>query len=147
MRDSSGETPETSALDDETLEEEDVFFRDVSEDLDDEERTSYAVLLILAVGGFALGLLLVGITLASAIALQDYMVKWDGYSLLRRCCCLVWLRSGSMRRLGCNGWERRLWVSRWRSTSCWRSALPRWIYEVFKGVITDGDGTLTDTKC
>ena len=73
MRDSSGENPETSALDDETVEEEDVFFRDVSEDLDDEERTSYAVLLILAVGGFALGLLLVGITLASAIALQDYV--------------------------------------------------------------------------
>ncbi len=73
MRDTESENPETSALDDELEEEEDVFFRDVSEDLDDEERTSYAVLLILAVGGFALGALLVSITLSSAIALQDYV--------------------------------------------------------------------------
>ncbi len=69
MRDTENETP---ALDDE-LEEEDVFFRDVSEDLDDEERGSYAILLILAVGGFAVGLFLVSITLSSAIALQDYI--------------------------------------------------------------------------
>ena len=73
MRETESENPETSALDDELEEEEDVFFRDVSEDLDDEERTSYAVLLILAVGGFALGALLVSITLSSAIALQDYV--------------------------------------------------------------------------
>lgn len=73
MRDTESENPETSTLDDELEEEEDVFFRDVSEDLDDEERTSYAVLLILAVGGFALGALLVSITLSSAIALQDYV--------------------------------------------------------------------------
>ena len=73
MRDTESENPETSVLDDELEEDEDVFFRDVSEDLDDEERTSYAVLLILAVGGFALGALLVSITLSSAIALQDYV--------------------------------------------------------------------------
>ncbi len=73
MRETESENPETSAPDDELEEEEDVFFRDVSEDLDDEERTSYAVLLILAVGGFALGALLVSITLSSAIALQDYV--------------------------------------------------------------------------
>lgn len=73
MRDTEGESPESSTLDDELEEDDDVFFRDVSEDLDDEERTSYAVLLILAVGGFALGLLLVSITLSSAIALQDYI--------------------------------------------------------------------------
>ena len=73
MRETESENPETSALDDELEEEEDVFFRDVSEDLDDDERTSYAVLLILAVGGFALGALLVSITLSSAIALQDYV--------------------------------------------------------------------------
>ncbi len=73
MRETESENPETSALDDELEEEEDVFFRDVSEDLDDDERTSYAVLLILAVGGFAHGALLVSITLSSAIALQDYV--------------------------------------------------------------------------
>ena len=72
MRETEGENPAPSAPDDE-IEEEDVFFRDVSEDLDDEERGSYAILLILAVGGFAVGLLLVGITLSSAIALQDYI--------------------------------------------------------------------------
>ncbi len=57
-------------------EEEDLFFRDVSEDLDDEERTSYAILLILAVGGFAVGLLLLQITLTSAVVLKDYAGDW-----------------------------------------------------------------------
>ena len=44
------------------VEEEEIFFRDVSEDLDDEERSSYSILLILAVGGFAAGALLLQIT-------------------------------------------------------------------------------------
>ena len=77
MRETEREDQAT-ASDEAEIEEEELFFRDVSEDLDDEERTSYAVLLILAVGGFALGLLLVGITLTSAIALRDYIgeVGW-----------------------------------------------------------------------
>ena len=57
-------------------EDEEIFFRDVSEDLDDEERSSYAVLLILAVGGFAVGVLLLQITWTSAVALQEYAGEW-----------------------------------------------------------------------
>ena len=74
MQDADREVEETSELVEPEIEEDDdVFFRDVSEDLDDEERTSYAVLLILAVGGFALGALLLNITLTSAITLKEYM--------------------------------------------------------------------------
>ena len=74
MRDADREVEETSEpIEPEIEEDDDVFFRDVSEDLDDEERTSYAVLLILAVGGFAVGALLLNITLTSAITLKEYM--------------------------------------------------------------------------
>ena len=74
MQDADREVEETSEpVEPEIEEDDDVFFRDVSEDLDDEERTSYAVLLILAVGGFALGALLLNITLTSAITLKEYM--------------------------------------------------------------------------
>ena len=74
MQDADREVEETSELVEPEIEEDDdVFFRDVSEDLGDEERTSYAVLLILAVGGFALGALLLNITLTSAITLKEYM--------------------------------------------------------------------------
>ena len=60
--------------DDRELEDDDdVFFRDVSEDLDDEERTSYAILLILAIGGFALGGLLLSLTFTTARTLQEYV--------------------------------------------------------------------------
>ena len=74
MQDADREVEETSEpVEPEIEDDDDVFFRDVSEDLDDEERTSYAVLLILAVGGFALGALLLNITLTSAITLKEYM--------------------------------------------------------------------------
>ena len=74
MQEVDREIEETSEpLDSDIEEDDDVFFRDVSEDLDDEERTSYAVLLILAVGGFAAGALLLNITLTSAITLKEYM--------------------------------------------------------------------------
>ena len=74
MQEVNREIEETSEpLDSDIEEDDDVFFRDVSEDLDDEERTSYAVLLILAVGGFAVGSLLLNITLTSAITLKEYM--------------------------------------------------------------------------
>ena len=81
MQEVDREIEETSEpLDSDIEEDDDVFFRDVSEDLDDEERTSYAVLLILAVGGFALSALLLNITLTSAITLKEYMgeIGW-GY--------------------------------------------------------------------
>ena len=74
MQDADREVEETTEpVEPEIEDDDDVFFRDVSEDLDDEERTSYAVLLILAVGGFALGALLLNITLTSAITLNEYM--------------------------------------------------------------------------
>ena len=74
MQDADREAEETSEpVEPEVEEDDDVFFRDVSEDLDDEERTSYAVLLILAVGGFAVGALLLNITLTSAITLKEYV--------------------------------------------------------------------------
>ena len=77
MRETDSQDTESSAIDDDLDgEEEDVFFRDVSEDLDDEERTSYAILLILAVGGFAVGLLLLQITLTPAVVLKDYAGDW-----------------------------------------------------------------------
>ena len=77
MRETDNSDPEPSTLDDaEMEEEEDLFFRDVSEDLDDEERTSYAILLILAVGGFAVGALLLQITLTAAVVLRDYAGDW-----------------------------------------------------------------------
>ena len=46
---------QATASEEAEIDDEEVFFRDVSEDLDDEERSSYAILLILAVGGFAVG--------------------------------------------------------------------------------------------
>ena len=58
------------------IEDEEVFFRDVSEDLDDEERSSYAILLILAVGGFAVGALLLNLTWTSAVALKEFVGEW-----------------------------------------------------------------------
>lgn len=74
MRETDSQASESSAIDDDLdEEEEDIFFRDISEDLDDEERTSYAILLILAVGGLALGMLLLGMTLTAAVALNDYV--------------------------------------------------------------------------
>ncbi len=74
MQDVDREVEETSEpVEPEFEGDDDVFFRDVSEDLDDEERSSYAVLLILAVGGFAVGALLLNITLTSAITLKEYM--------------------------------------------------------------------------
>ncbi len=74
MQDADREAEETSEpVEPEIEEDDDVFFRDVSEDLDDEERSSYAVLLILAVGGFAVGTLLLNITLTSAITLKEYV--------------------------------------------------------------------------
>lgn len=76
MREIDSQDPESSAIDDLKDEEEDVFFRDVSEDLDDEERTSYAILLILAVGGFAVGALLLQITLTAAVVLKEYAGDW-----------------------------------------------------------------------
>ena len=77
MRESESQDPEASEAPEEAdLEEEDVFFRDVSEDLDDEERTSYAILLILAVGGFAVGALLLQITWTSAATLREYAGDW-----------------------------------------------------------------------
>ncbi len=75
MPETERQAPETTSKDAD-IEEEEVFFRDVSEDLDDEERSSYAVLLILAVGGFAVGALFLGITWTSAVALQDYAGEW-----------------------------------------------------------------------
>jgi hypothetical protein len=77
MQESESQDPEATEVQVETdLEEEDVFFRDVSEDLDDEERTSYAILLILAVGGFAVGALLLQITWTSAATLREYAGDW-----------------------------------------------------------------------
>ena len=77
MRESESQDPEAAeALEEADLEEEDVFFRDVSEDLDDDERTSYAILLILAVGGFAVGTLLLQITWTSAATLREYAGDW-----------------------------------------------------------------------
>jgi hypothetical protein len=77
MQESESQDPEATEAQVETdLEEEDVFFRDVSEDLDDEERTSYAILLILAVGGFAVGALLLQITWTSAATLREYAGDW-----------------------------------------------------------------------
>ncbi len=75
MRETDSQDAESSVIDDE-VEEDDVFFRDVSEDLDDEERTSYAILLILAVGGFAVGALLLQITLTAAVVLKEYSGDW-----------------------------------------------------------------------
>ena len=73
MRETDSQDVESSAIDDDLDdEEEDIFFRDVSADIDDEERTSYAILLILAVGGFAVGTLLLQITLTAAVVLKDY---------------------------------------------------------------------------
>ena len=77
MQESESQDPEANESQEEAdLEEEDVFFRDVSEDLDDEERTSYAILLILAVGGFAVGALLLQITWTSAATLREYAGDW-----------------------------------------------------------------------
>ena len=77
MQESESQDPEaTESQEEADLEEEDVFFRDVSEDLDDEERTSYAILLILAVGGFAVGALLLQITWTSAATLKQYAGDW-----------------------------------------------------------------------
>ena len=77
MRETDIQDTEPSAIDDDLdNEEEDLFFRDVSEDLDDEERTSYAILLILAVGGFAVGALLLQITLTAAVVLKEYTGDW-----------------------------------------------------------------------
>ena len=76
MRETDSQDTESSAIDDDLDEEEDVFFRDVSEDLDDEERTSYAILLILAVGGFAVSALLIQITLTAAVVLKEYTGDW-----------------------------------------------------------------------
>ena len=77
MQESESQDPETTESQEEAdSEEEDVFFRDVSEDLDDEERTSYAILLILAVGGFAVGALLLQITWTSAATLKQYAGDW-----------------------------------------------------------------------
>ena len=71
------EQPEPESRSEEAdIEEEEVFFRDVSEDLDDEERSSYSILLILAVGGFAVGSLLLQITWTSAVALKEYAGDW-----------------------------------------------------------------------
>ena len=56
--------------------DEDAWFGDVSEELDDEDRASYAVLLILAVGGFAVGTLLLQITWTSAATLREYAGDW-----------------------------------------------------------------------
>lgn len=77
MRETDSQDTESSAIDDDLDDgEEDVFFRDVSEDLDDEERTSYAILLIMAVGGFAIGALLLQITLTAAVVLKEYSGDW-----------------------------------------------------------------------
>ena len=77
MQESESQDPGATEAQVETeSEEEDVFFRDVSEDLDDEERTSYAILLILAVGGFAVGALLLQITWTSAATLKQYAGDW-----------------------------------------------------------------------
>ena len=73
MQETERENPRLPDQDDESDEDDDVFFRDVSEDLDDEERTSYAVLLILAVGGFAIGALLLSLTWTTAMTLQEYV--------------------------------------------------------------------------
>ena len=67
---------QAAASEDAEMEEEEVFFRDVSEDLDDEERSSYSILLILAVGGFAVGALLLQITWTSAVALKEFAGEW-----------------------------------------------------------------------
>ncbi len=75
MQETERQDQETSS-EEADIEEEEVFFRDVSQDLDDEERSSYAVLLILAVGGFAVGALLLGITWSSVRALHDYAGEW-----------------------------------------------------------------------
>ena len=77
MHETEKQEPEPLSPDENALEEdEDVFFRDVSEDLDDEERTSYAILLILAVGGFALGALTLQITLTPAVILKGNAGDW-----------------------------------------------------------------------
>lgn len=75
MQETERQDQETSS-EEADIEEEEVFFRDVSQDLDDEERSSYAILLILAVGGFAVGALVLQITWVSAVALQDYAGEW-----------------------------------------------------------------------
>ncbi|MXZ02327.1 MAG: hypothetical protein F4Y88_01245 [Chloroflexi bacterium] len=77
MREPDSQDAESPVIDDDLKDEEDeVFFRDVSEDLDDEEQTSYAILLILAVGGCAVGDLLLHITLTSAVVLKEYSGDW-----------------------------------------------------------------------
>jgi hypothetical protein len=75
VQDTDRPDPESSHHDAD-FEEEDIFFRDVSEDLDDEERTSYAILLILVVGGFAAGALLLQITWTTAATLREYAGEW-----------------------------------------------------------------------
>ena len=57
-------------------ESEESFFGDLSEDLDDEERSSIATLLTLAVGGFAVGVLVLQITWTSAATLREYAGDW-----------------------------------------------------------------------
>ena len=57
-------------------ESEESFFGDLSEDLDDEERSSIATLLTLAVGGFAAGVLVLQITWTSAATLREYAGDW-----------------------------------------------------------------------
>ncbi len=75
MQDS--EQQDQNALPNDELEsEEDSFLGDVSEELDDEDRASYAVLLLLAVGGFAVGALLLQITWTSAATLREYAGDW-----------------------------------------------------------------------
>lgn len=75
MQETERQDPETTS-EESDIDDEEVFFRDVSEDLDDEERNSYAVLLILAVGGFAVGALLLNLTWTSAVALKEYAGEW-----------------------------------------------------------------------
>ena len=53
-----------------------LFFGDIAEDMDDYERTSYAILLILAVGGFAVGALLLQITSTAGIVMREYAGDW-----------------------------------------------------------------------
>ena len=76
MQETDSQNPENSSDEVDIEEEEDVFFRDVSEDLDDEERSSYAILLIMAVGGLAVGALLLQITWTSAATLREYAGDW-----------------------------------------------------------------------
>ena len=104
MQETERRNPESTS-EESGVEEEESFFRDVSEDLDDEERSSYSILLILAVGGFAVGALFLQITLTAAVVLKDYSGDWawisrTGTDVVIRLASLWQYDSNWLQRLG-----------------------------------------------